>query len=201
MKKEPAFSRYLIPSEERQLLLTVRQRSGVLARRDHAWMRLLRQTGIRVGTLAGLTVRHAQEALRTGYLTYEPAIAKKKRGGRVFINKKARVALKDLLSVRRAMGYAQDPDAPLVMSRNHKGLSVRSYQDRMQHWRIEAGLPVDASPHWWRHTLGKRIMKNSTAEDPRGVAQAVLNHADMRSTMIYTKPDREEVEQSMEEAS
>lgn len=201
MKHDSTFSRYMLPAEERQLLTTVKQRSGELARRDHAWMRLMRQTGLRVGTVASLKVTHALEALRTGYLIYEDEIAKKGRGGRVYVNKKARVALTDLMNVRRAMGFAQDPEAPLIMSRNHRGMSVRSFQSRMKHWREEAGMPVNASPHWWRHTLSKRIMKNSTSEDPRGVVQSVLNHADPRSTAIYTRPDREEVEQSMEEAS
>jgi len=60
---------------------------------------------------------------------------------------------------------------------------------------------VDASPPWWRHTLGKRLMSQSTADDPRGIVQRALLHQDIKTTMVYTRPDRDAYEQAMEEAS
>ncbi len=201
IKHMSTFKRYLLPHEERALFSTVRRYSDLYAKRDCAWMRLMRQTGIRVGTLVGLKVRHAQEALRTGYLTYENAIAKRGQGGSVFVTRKARQALQDLLLVRRQMGYHPDPDAPLVMSRKHRGLSIRSCQWRMRRWVELAGLPVDASPHWLRHTLAKRIVERSTAREPLLVVQSVLGHKNISNTAIYARPDREQVDQSIEEAS
>ena len=195
------FTRYLTQSDERQLMSTVKQHADIYARRDAAWMQLLRQTGIRVGTLAGLNVHHAHDAAREGRLTYGDAIAKRGRGGSVYVNKKARAALRDLLRIRRELGYAAIPDEALIMSRKHRRMSVRSFQDRMRTWCTIAGLNVEASPHWFRHTLAKRIQKQSTAADPRGVIGGVLNHANPRSTMIYTLPDREDEALAMEEAS
>lgn len=196
------FDRYLTITEERKLFATVKQFGHILARRDYAWMRFLRQTGLRVGTMSQLTVNDAREALHTHYLQVRPEIAKRGIGGQVYVTQAGRKALTDLLRIRREQGHAEHPDAPLVMSRQEgKGMAVRSYQHRMAMWVRQAGLNVQASPHWFRHTLAKRIMKNSTAQDPRGVVQGALLQRSANSTAVYTMPDREDVEQVLEEVS
>lgn len=196
------FERYLTVSDERCLFMTVKKYAGLLPSRDYAWMRLLRQTGLRVETMAGLTVYDARQALRTQYLDVRPEIAKRGMGGKVYITKAGRAALTDLLRIRRAQGHAEIQDDPLVMSRQKgKGLSIRSYQSRMTHWVRLAGLNVQASPHWFRHTLAKRIMRQSTAQDPRGIVQGALLHRSVNSTAVYTMPDREDIETALEEAS
>ena len=199
MYQRKVFERYLSVAEERQLFAAVAQFGSALARRDHAWMRLLRHTGIRVGSLAALTVIHARAALKEGYLTV-PAI-KRSAAGKIYLNRKSRQALQDLLKIRREMGYAEDPDGALVMGREHAGMSVRSFQHRMRHWCKLAGLAVEASQHWWRHTLGKRIMQVSTSTDPRGIVQRALNHSSINSSAVYTFPDRDDYERAMEEVA
>lgn len=195
------FERYLTVAEERRLMATVRGRADLQARRDAAWMQAMRHTGVRVTAFSRLQVQDAREALRTGRLELAAQHQKGRRGHAVPVNRKARAALQALLRVRREQGYAEHPDAPLVMSRNHRALSVRSYQARVRHWCREAGLDVAASPHWFRHTLAKRLLAQSTARDPLGVVQAALGHASRASTGIYTRPDREEVALAMEEAA
>lgn len=199
MYQRKVFERYLTVTEERQLFAAVGRFGDVYARRDHAWMRLLRQTGIRVGSLAALTVIDARAALKEGYLSI--GAIKQSSAGKLYMNKKSRQALQDLLKIRREMGYAEDPDAALVMGREHAGMSVRSFQHRMRHWCQVAGLSIEASPHWWRHTLGKRIMQASTSTDPRGIVQRALNHASINSSAVYTFPDRAEYEAAMEEVA
>lgn len=201
MYQRKVFERYLTVTEERQLLRTVAKPQDLLSRRDSAWMRLLRHTGIRVGALAGLTVLDARQALKQGRIYSRPEISKGEQGYDVYLNRKAREGLTDLLRVRREQGHPDNPDAPLVMSRNHAGMSVRSFQARMRMWVRDAGLDVSASPHWWRHTLSKRILATSTARDPLGIVQAALGHRSRTSTSVYTMPDREDVAQAMEEAS
>lgn len=201
MNQRRVFERYLKESEERQLFTTLRQFGDLQARRDHAWMRLLRQTGIRVGSLAALTVHDAQLALATKRLALRAESAKGGHGYDVPVNTKARAALKDLLKVRREQGHAPMPDAPLIMSRNHRGMSIRSFQARMRKWVAAAGLQVEASPHWFRHTLGKRIMERSTSGDPRAIVQHALGHHNIMSTCVYTGPDRDDLDRAMEEAS
>ena len=197
MSATGTFHRYMTEAEEKLLFSTVKQTAGIYAERDHAWMRLLRATGIRVGALSQLTCHHARQALATGHLQLGADIQKGEVAHTLFVTKAANKALRDLLRLRKTMGHGELPDAPLILSRNHNGLSIRSFQSRLQMWRGKAGLISDVTPHWFRHTVAKRIMKNSTAQDPRGVVQGVLGHKSSRSTSIYTQPDKEDVEDAM----
>ena len=202
--------RYLTEGEERKLFATINSRSGIIARRDYHWMRLARNTGLRVGTLHGLSVSDARDALASGYLAIRPEISKRKQAHKLFLNKVATASLKALLKVRRDMlaarsempaGDADHCGEPLIISRHGRALSVRSFQHQMRLWCRETGLPVAASPHWWRHTLAMRIMRHSTAQDPRGTVMSVLGHRSMNSTAQYTGPSREDVEAALREVS
>jgi site-specific recombinase XerC len=154
---------------------------------------------MRVGTLAGLTVLDARTALKHDRLTLRNDICKRKHGYTVPVNKQARCALLKLLSLRKQMDCAEQPDGLLVMSRKHNGMSVRSYQARMQFWRGVAELGVDASPHWFRHTVGHRIMTRTTARNPLRRVQSALGHADINSSAIYTRPTREDMAETFRE--
>lgn len=196
------FSRYLTEDEEKQLFRFVAQYQCHFARRDHAWMRLLRQTGIRVESCALLTVGDAETALRLGRLRVRPETAKGGRGYEIPTNQEADKALRDLLKVRAEfIGHLDGPDEPLILSRNHRGMSVRSFQARMAEWVKESGLPVEASPHWLRHTLAKRIVKKSTARDPVGIVQIALGQSSRTSTQVYVLPDKEDVARALQEAA
>ena len=192
------FERYLTEPEEKQLMKHVRQFADVLARRDAAWMELMRQTGVRIGSMAGITLGDAKDALRSKRLHLVNEHAKGGRGYEVPVNTRALAALKTLIAIRTDMGYGPDVHAPLVMSRNHRGMSVRSYQARMAMWVAESGLPVKASPHWLRHTLAKRVMARSESRDPQGIVQVVLGQRSRESTAIYTLPDREDIVDALE---
>ncbi len=179
----------------------VRRVNCPYARRDAAWMALMRQTGVRVRACSLLTVEDARISLSRGRLVLRADIQKRHRGHEVHLTRRAAAALRELLAVRRELGLPQLPDDPLVVGRGGRRLSVRSFQARMQQWRGEAGLPVDASPHWLRHTLGQRLVSRSTARNPMAIVQAALGHADIRSTAVYTRPTRQDVALSLEEAA
>jgi site-specific recombinase XerD len=191
--------RYLKEHEEKQLFKTIAAASGLDAQRDYAWMQFLRNTGVRISVLANLTLGEAKAIIASQHITL-PAM----KGGeeaQVFVNKKAVSALKTLIHVRRQFGFAVIDSMPLIMGYKNKGMSIRNFQSRMKYWRELANLPVQASPHWWRHTLGKRIIKNSTSPDALNIAQKALNHSSIQSTGIYTEADREDVEAALEEVS
>ena len=195
------FERYLTKAEEKQLFDYVGKFSDVLARRDCAWMGLLRQTGIRVKPMSLFTVADANEALSTRYFNIRSETNKNSQEHKILATKKSIALLKELLIIRVEMGYSGDEDQPLIMSRNHKGLSVRSFQDRMQYWRHASGLTCNASPHWFRHTLAKRIMATSVSNNPLAVVQVALGHSSITSSGVYTRPDKEDMALSMEAAS
>lgn len=199
------FERYLTPPEERRLFGAVKRCGDAIARRDYAMFRLMRATGIRVGSLVGLTVSDARDAVRERRLVLRDDICKGARGYSVYTTRAARQALRDLLKVRREMGHPEVGEAPLVLGRKSRstggGLTVRAVQQRFEHWRKQAGLTIEVSPHWLRHTLAVRVMRDSTAKDPRGVVQGALGHSDISSTGIYTRALREDVEQALDEVA
>lgn len=204
-QKKGVFDKYLTPKEERALLTHVGQFGDILAQRDAAWMTFMRHTGVRVGTLSRFSVGDAYKMLSAQRLMVEDHQAKAARGYSTYLTNKARAALKDLITLNEAMCKSADErctmDSPLVVGRRGRALSVRSFQARMQHWRESSGLAVAATPHWFRHTLGKRVVESSTSNRPTLVAQAALGHSNERSTHVYVMPDREEVVRTMEKAS
>lgn len=212
MNESLASERYLTADEERQLFAVVNSFGDVYARRDAAWMQLLRQTGIRIGTMAKLTVADALLALKNNRLVLRDEICKRQKGYSVPMNKKAMKALKQLMKVRveiikkqdpnNERGLKDDPAAPLVMSRKHdQYMSVRSYQARLFMWRMKAGLEVDVTPHYFRHTVGHRIMERSTAGNPLLIVKAALGHGNINSSAVYTRPNREQIAMAMEAMS
>lgn len=192
------FERYVTRREEKLLLAHIARHAGLYAKRDHAWIRLARHTGFRLGTLRNFTVGEARRTLATRRIRAAAEHAKGHRGYDVPLNTAAEQALRDALKVRHAMRLPDDDDAPLFCSRLGHGMAERTYQQRMQMWRLSAGLTCAASPHWLRHTLAKRVMATTEHRDPQGVVQALLGHVRRESTAVYTLPDREDLERAME---
>lgn len=194
-----AFNRYLTAEEERRLLRTIARIDDVHAKRDHAWIRLMLNTGIRVGALAQFTVGDARQAVASKTFPLREEIQKRRQAHSLPLNREAEKALRDLLRLRKLQGYHnEDLEQPLIMGRKHRGLTVRSYQDRLSLWVREAGLPAEISPHWLRHTMAKRLMATTTHHNPLGVVQVALGHRNISSTGIYTRPDKETLREAME---
>ncbi len=197
MQEQPVFERYFTRAEERQILQAARRQAGdVVARRDYWLMVAMRHSGGRVSSMVGLTVEDAQHAIADKILTF-----RKVKGGRVYkipANRVLRVAMRELLKVRAAMGFKNhDPAALLLTSRQGAWITVRTVQLRVKHWREVAGLP-DGTPHFFRHTLGRRLVEDSTSPAPQRIAQRILGHTNPSSTAIYISPGREDLRQAME---
>jgi len=200
MYQRQVFNRYLTDSEESQLFGTIAKFGSPLARRDYAWMKLCRETGLRVSPLSRLIVQDAKQALRAKHLVVRGETNKAGKTYEIFLNTTARQMLHRLLRLRREQGFAEIPEDPLIVSRNHRAMSVRSFQARMKHWCEQAQLTLKASPHWLRHTYAKRIIERSSSQNPLCMVQHALGHSDINSTAVYTFPDREEYEAAIEAA-
>jgi site-specific recombinase XerD len=209
--------RYLTEAQQGELLRTINKHSGLLARRDSAWVRLLQSTGMRLNELVTMAVGDAEAALRTGHLfvpkehrkgwNRKPRVAKDgkvrmpnpPRDHSYLVTAPVRRALLDLLAVRREQGHAPVPAAPLVMSRKHGGLTARAFEQRVAYWAKAANLGEKVSPHWLRHTRAMNIMERSTSSDPRGLVQAALGHASISSTGVYTRMSKEKRDDGLRE--
>lgn len=189
------FERFLTLPEQRKLLDTIKIVNTDVAKRDGAVIRLLIGSGMRISECLMVSAGDAADALQSGYLF----IPKEHRKAEacdlsVFLTKSVRSALHDLLAIRDGAGT----DEALIVSRNSakrgwKAMTVRAFELRVTYWAKLAGLPEGVSPHWFRHTHAKNIMRESEAADPLRIAQLSLGHTSRRSTEIYTRVDREEL--------
>lgn len=189
-------TRYLTEQQQQRLLATVKAQASALARRDFFWLRLLRDTGLRIGEFAATNVRDARFAIEAGWLHIPKERRKGRRGKRrdhqVPVTAPVQEALRALLSIRLEMGGADDDDAPLVLSREGGRMSVRSFEVRMAQW-CRAARIEGASPHWLRHTRAINLIRRSEAKNPLGVVQALLGHSTIASTGIYTRVSKEDL--------
>lgn len=196
--------RFLTPKEEAAFFAAIKSRSGFTAQRDLHLLRLIRCSGGRVGAVCQLTVGDARRALVSNELSFRDEISKGSRGYDVPLTNAIRDELKALIKLRRDAGLSQEPDQPLVISRTRskggEGMTPRGVQMRCAYWSAIAGLSFTASPHWLRHTLGNRLVNRSTAKEPLTHTATVLGHRDIKTTMIYTRPTRDEVRTSLSEA-
>lgn len=198
-KSRQLFDTYFTQPEEKKLFALIKQQAGVEARRDFAWMKLARHSAVRVCVLSGLTVGDALEALRHERLHIRPEINKKKKQQDLFASKSICQSLRELVKIHKEMAREGDwpetpfHERPLILSRNHRGMSIRSFQSRMQIWCKAAGVPI-GSPHWWRHTWAKRqVQASDDVARTLMRVQAFLGHEDLKTTTIYTLPDKEEM--------
>lgn len=196
-------SKYLTEEEQRRLLGKAGQSAAVLARRDHAWIGLLRDTGLRITEFRLIDVGDVRAALMAGRL-FIPR--EHRKGGRrdhsLLVTDPVRENLRKLLQICAEMNGVDEAqledNEPLVISRVNCRMTVRSFQRRIKQWCQAAGISAAATPHWLRHTRAMNIMRRSTSNDPRGIVQVALGHADIRSTGIYTRPSREEVDHQLQ---
>lgn len=197
-----ANGRYMSTEQEKVLFKTVNQFKDVYSRRDYAWMIILVETGLRIGSFQSLTVADAELAVNNKYILIKAENMKgKRKEHQVFVTYMARNQFKVLLDIHEEMKANYSPNSPLVMSRNHKALSIRSYQSRMKYWREKAGLPVDVSPHWFRHTKARALLEKSTSKQPLVEVANVLGHTSLNSSAIYTAPTREDINKVVERSS
>lgn len=191
------FKRFLTEAEQRQLLRHMHlMRADALARRDGALMRLFLHGGTRLGETLLISTGDALAALRAGWL-YIPKAHRKGKGmdHQVLVTAPVREALRDLLSARAeitGVELSRETD-PLIVGRHGRAMTARAVQLRFAQWCQAAGMPDGVSPHWFRHTRAKNIMRKSTSNDPRGIVQAALGHASIGSTGIYTTVSHEEL--------
>lgn len=196
-------SHYLPEAEQRRLIAAAAALHAPYARRDAAWMAALLSSGCRIEEFSLITVGAAVTAIATRRLVIPKEHRKGQRRDHVVLATAALAeALQDLLAIRATLTgidtVALDPADALVVNRYGTRLSVRSYQKRIKHWAVVAGLSAAVSPHWLRHCRGYNIMRKSGAVDPRGVAQAALGHVSIASTGIYTQLAEHEVRAALE---
>jgi len=162
--------------EELERLLSSPKGSGLRALRDKAVLETLFSTGLRLSELCNLT-RFID--LKRGEISVR---GKGDKIRVVFLSKRAIAAIEDYLKAR------QDALEPLFVSLNKKGrvidkITPRSVERLVSFYARKAGIPKKVHPHELRHSFATDLLINGA--DLRSV-QALLGHANISTTQIYT---------------
>jgi integrase/recombinase XerD len=158
-----------------------------LAVRDRAMFEILYATGLRVSELVTLKLSDLQ--LDVGYLT---AFGKRGKQRIVPLGDAASAALRSYLAGARPRFDKSGSATCVFLNRSGEGLTRQGFWKIIKRRAGEAGIYRDITPHTLRHSFATHLLENGA--DLRAV-QAMLGHADIATTQIYTHVTRERLRQ------
>jgi len=176
----------LAPSELERLLSQpdTAHRRGL---RDKAMLELLYATGLRVSELVALRVGSVN--LEAGYLR---TVGKGSKERMVPIGAKALEALNHYLADGRPRQLGNRTSSFLFLNPRAKPLSRQGFWKMIKRYGRQAKIQKAITPHILRHSFASHLL--DCGADLRSV-QAMLGHADISTTQIYTHVSREKLKQ------
>jgi site-specific recombinase XerD len=155
---------------------------------------VLIDAGLRVGSLVALRLSDLAWTDKQRKATLTVLYGKGERSYSIALPPKTRAALAAYLEARPDV-----EDDHLFLSTRQQGMSTEAVRQMINKYAQKAGLdPKAVSPHMMRHTLAKTLLASGS---PLPEVQAILGHAQITSTAIYTQPSEEEKADALERAS
>ncbi len=151
--------------------------------RDKAMLELLYATGLRVSELVGLSLANVN--LDRGFLI---VMGKGSKERAVPMGEAAVDAVREYLSHGRPVLLKGKESDDLFISSRKRRITRQMFWERIKHYARTAGIAAGISPHTLRHSFATHLLDNGA--DLRAV-QAMLGHADISTTQIYTHVSRE----------
>ncbi len=146
--------------------------------RDAAIMELLYACGLRVSELTGLDL----DRLDLPALGVR-VIGKGNKERRVPMGEPARDRIARYLSGPRVTWTAGRPTPAVFVSQRGRRLGREAVWRIVQRWSAEAGIGERVTPHTFRHSFATHLLEGGA--DLR-VVQALLGHASITTTQLYT---------------
>ena len=146
--------------------------------RDRAILELLYACGLRVSELVGLDTDRVDLpnlAVRV--------IGKGNKERRVPMGEEARDRLHRYISGPRSEWTAKRPSPAVFVSSRGQRLARESVWRLVRRWAEAAGVPHRVTPHTFRHSFATHLLEGGA--DLR-VVQALLGHASISTTQLYT---------------
>jgi integrase/recombinase XerD len=173
--------------EEVELLLNLPKGSTPSAVRDDALIELMYATGLRVSELTGLPL----QALNTE-VGYVLATGKGGKQRIIPMGDMALQKLKTYLETARAQLAKGRVSERVFINRSGDGLTRQGCWKLLRRYVRRAGIKRSVSPHMLRHSFATHLLERGA--DLRSV-QAMLGHADLSTTQIYTEVTRHRLKQ------
>lgn len=176
-KKSLTLPVFMTPSEV-ELLLSAPDPTTLLGKRDMTIFELLYATGGRITEILNLTPGEVN--LEGSYLIL---YGKRKKERIVPFGEPAREALMDYLNLVRPLLAGKGDGRELFLNRSGSRLSRQWMWKRIRQYAISAGIHKEITPHVLRHSFATHLLAGGA--DLRTL-QALLGHADISTTQIYT---------------
>jgi integrase/recombinase XerD len=191
LRTEHRLPRVLAPREAEALLAVV-DVSLPLGLRDRAMLEVLYGAGLRVSELVSLPLGGLD--LRRGVLR---VVGKGQRERLVPLGEPALDALSAYLEEGRPRLLGRERSEAVFLSQRGAAMTRQNFFVRLRGIALKAGVPTDrVSPHVLRHAFATHLLDGGA--DLRAV-QAMLGHADLSTTQIYTHVSRERLRETVEE--
>jgi integrase/recombinase XerD len=166
----------VLSAEQIDAILAAPDRKDPRGLRDAAMIETLYATGLRVSELVSLEL--ADVDLRAGFLR---AWGKGRKQRLVPLGQVAIDLLTEYLAVRSS------PSTALFVTRLGRGMTRQGFWEILGKYARAAGIRARISPHKLRHSFATHLLERGA--DLRAV-QAMLGHADIATTEIYTHVSR-----------
>ena len=185
-KSFQALPRYLTPRQV-EALLQAPDVSQPVGLRDRAVLEVLYATGLRASELTGLT----SEGL-DAELGVVRVLGKGRKERLVPLGREARRWVRRYVAEARE-GFAKGRKSPyLFLSQRGGRLSPTGLWGLVRRHAVTAGVEKVLTPHVLRHSFASHLLERGA--DLRAL-QAMLGHADISTTQIYTHVTRERLRQ------
>jgi integrase/recombinase XerD len=171
----------ILSAEDIQKLLAQPVATKPLGARDRAMLEILYASGLRVSELVTLQTTHVN--FQGDYLIV------KGKGGKtraVPFGRWARERLSEYLNNGRRALLKGRSSAYVFVTRSGKPLTRQGFWKLIRAYALAAGIDKRVTPHTLRHSFATHLLEGGA--DLRSV-QAMLGHADISTTQIYTHVD------------
>jgi integrase/recombinase XerD len=172
-----------LSSKEVEALLGQPDVKTLLGLRDKAMLEVLYATGLRVSELVGL--RRDSVNLERGYIL---VVGKGEKERAVPLGDAALTAINSYVERSRPLLLKNGESEALFVSSRRRPITRQMFWKKIKQYVQQAGIRRSVSPHTLRHSFATHLLDNGA--DLRAV-QAMLGHADISTTQIYTHVSRE----------
>ncbi len=168
----------ILSTQEVELLLDQPKCLDLKGFRDKAMLELLYATGIRVSELISLNLSDIN--LELGFIKCN----KGSRERSIPIGSISITAVHEYIEKSRNFLIQDSEEKALFVNVNGKRLTRQGFWKIIKHYKNQAQINKDITPHTLRHSFAAHLLENGA--DLRSI-QEMLGHSDISSTQIYAQ--------------